>query len=76
MNNKRRTKLKEVICMLEKIENIVSDVLDAEQDCLDNIPENLQSGDRYECIEEAINNLEDATRQIGEIKDSIEEAAR
>ena len=76
MNNKRRAKLKEVIYMLEKIENIVSDVLDAEQDCLDNIPDNLQGGDRYECIEEAISNLEDASRQIEEVKDSIEEAAR
>ena len=76
MNNARRLKLKEVVSMLEKIENIVSDVLDAEQDCLDNIPENLQSGDRYECIEAAITNLEYATKQIEELKDSIEEAAR
>jgi hypothetical protein len=57
MNNTKRDKLKTVRNLLNQASNIVSEVLDDEQDCLDNMPENLQYSDRYERMEVAISNL-------------------
>ena len=51
MNNKRRDLLKLAVQLLERASGYVSQALDAEQDCLDNMPENLQSSERYEKME-------------------------
>ena len=40
---------------------------DEEQEYLDNIPENMQSSDRYYAAEEAVSNLENAVDWFGEI---------
>ena len=47
----------------EELEDIISDVqmiLEDETDYMENIPENLQGGERYERAEEACESLEDA----------------
>ncbi len=75
MNNKRRGTLNEAKILLERASNIVSTVLDEEQDCLDNMPENLQMSERYERMEDAIDRLESAIEQIDGAKDSINEAS-
>lgn len=75
MNNKKREKLKKVQELLNQASNIVSDVLEDEQDCLDNMPENLQYSDRYERMEAAISNLEDGLNSIESAENYIVEAA-
>lgn len=70
MNNKRRDLLKLAVQLLERASGYVSQALDAEQDCLDNMPENLQSSERYEK-----DSLEAAIESIDSAKESIEDAS-
>lgn len=62
---------------LEELEDIISDIqliLEDETDYMENIPENLQGGERYERAEEACESLEDAVDTLEYISedDSIE----
>lgn len=75
MNNKRRSKIKEAIEHLERADTIVSNALDDEQDCLYNMPENLEGSDRYEQMEDAVYLLEQASNLIEEAKDKLEDAS-
>lgn len=76
MNSKRRVLLNSAIVFLEKAAEIVSQATDQEQDCLDNMPDNLQESDKYSDMEETIDMLESVSDKIDEaisdIKDSIE----
>jgi len=74
MNKNRRKSLRRALSYLDSAICIIRDAKDEEQDCLDNLPENLQSSERYERMESAIDNLEDAIDKIDEAKDSINEA--
>lgn len=75
MNNQKREKLKLARGFLSKASDIVSGVLDDEQDCLDNMPDNLQYSDRYERMEAAISKLEDGLNNIEAAEECLEEAA-
>ena len=48
MNNKRRELLRNATDLLGKASNMVQSALDSEQDCLDNMPENLLDGEMSE----------------------------
>ena len=74
MNKKRRERLKQAISLLESAYEIISQAAEEEQDCFDNLPENLQESDRGERMEEAISELENATEKIDEVKESVENA--
>lgn len=75
MNNQKREKLKLARGFLSKASDIVSNVLDDEQDCLDNMPENLQYSDKYERMEAAVSKLEDGLNNIEAAEECLEEAA-
>jgi len=75
VNNQKREKLKLARGFLSKASDIVSSVLDDEQDCLDNMPDNLQYSDRYERMEAAISKLEDGLNNIEAAEECLEEAA-
>jgi len=75
MNKQKREKLKGVRNLLSSASNIISQVLEDEQDCLDNMPENLQYSDRYESMEAAISKLEDAIDNIERADECLEEAS-
>lgn len=75
MNNQKREKLKLARGFLSKASDIVSSVLDDEQDCLDNMPDNLQYSDKYEKMEAAISKLEDGLNNIEAAEECLEEAA-
>lgn len=74
MNNKRRGFLKDAEMYLERASRIISRVLDEEQDCLDNMPENLQASENYERMEAAIDELGDAINSIDSAKENIDSA--
>lgn len=88
MNKQRRQRLAEADALLKKAYAatadakaslkqayvIVDTALDQEQDCLDNMPENLQYSDRYEKMEAAVDNLENALSHIEDAENSIDEA--
>ena len=82
MNKARR---KELLGLKERIESLQSDVYDilsaleglkdAEQEYLDNMPENLQGSEKYDKAEEAVSNLEEACSTLEDITSSLDEAA-
>ena len=74
MNDRRRKRLSEASALLSRASNIISDVLDEEQDCLDNMPENLQYSDRYESMEAAVDRLNDALSELDSAENSLLEA--
>lgn len=75
MNKQKRDRLKVARSFLSKASDIVSSVLDDEQDCLDNMPENLQYSDKYEKMEAAISQLEDGLNNIEAADECLVEAA-
>lgn len=74
MNKGRRVRLKEACSLLSRALDIVTSVKDEEQDSLDNLPENLQSGERCTTMEDAIDALDDAIGNIEQASESIESA--
>lgn len=86
MNKMRRKEILKIIDRLnginremsiEAIVNIISDIIEdtefilSEEECYrDNIPENLQGGERFERAEEACDNLEYAIDTLEDIDDS------
>lgn len=74
MNNKRRSMLKEAELLIDRASDILSNVLESEQDCLDNMPENLQMSERYSRMEEIVGYIEDSISLIGDVKNNIGEA--
>lgn len=81
MNNTRRKAISEVS---QKVGNIkgelealmqeIEEIKCEEEDYKDNIPENLQGGEKYEAAESAIENLEEAYSSLDDIVGSLEEA--
>ncbi len=74
MNDKRRGHLRDALRMLSNAASIVETVCDKEQDCVDNYPENLQSTERFEHMEAAVDILNDALEKIDDAKGYIEVA--
>lgn len=74
MNNVRRKKLKDAVVLLNRASEIVSNARSQEEDCLDNMPENLQMSDRCESMENAVDCLDDAETSIDDAISKIEEA--
>lgn len=67
MNSDRRDKLRIAADMMEACYKLVDQVHDEESDCMDNIPENLQSSEMYMKIEDNVYNL-------GDVLDILESA--
>lgn len=74
MNNKRRERLEKAKGFLTEANSLVDAVHDEEEDALDNMPENLQGGSRYEQMEECVGCLSDAIECIETAINKIEEA--
>lgn len=74
INNKRRELLRNATGFLARASGIVSAALDAEEDAIGNMPENLESSERYEKMSTAAELLEDALTNIDTATDAINEA--
>ena len=72
MNKERRKQISAVIGRLSDCAGDFESIKDEEDESRENIPENLQSGDRYSESEECSGALEDAASGIQEIIDNIE----
>mgnify|MGYP002703753094 FL=1 len=78
MNKQRRKQISEVISRVEtvqaELESLLDDVqgiMDEETEYRDNIPENMQGGDRYEMADNACSELEAAHETLDNAKDSL-----
>ena len=74
MNKARRKKLAMAEDILDNAKALVEEVLYEEQDALANLPENLETSDQAEAIEEAVSNLDTAIAAIEEAQEAIDEA--
>ncbi len=74
MNRQRRALLHNAAGLLREVSGMLSKALDDEQDCLDNMPENLLYSEKCEKMEDAINKLEEAVEQVDFAKECIEAA--
>lgn len=74
MNHKRREILKRAKEHLGVATVMVSRAMEEEEDCRDNVPENLVDGNRYEKMEHAVDAMSDAVELIDEAIDKINEA--
>lgn len=64
MNKVRRAQLAKIDHRLCQIKSDIKDVLWDERDCLRSIPENFEGTDRYNQIEQAVDELEDAADAV------------
>lgn len=60
MNKHRRKVIAEIFSQLVEIRDNLEVVVEEENEVKDNYPENLHQSERYEAIEEAVFNLEEA----------------
>ena len=74
MNNIRRNSLTDIKDRIESLKSDLETLLEEENDYLDNIPENMQGGERYEKAENAVSSLENAVSSLEEAMDDIESA--
>lgn len=80
MNKQRRKQISEVVSRVEavqaELESLLDDIqgiMDEEKEYRDNIPENMQGGDRYEMADHACCELEAAHETLDNAKYSLEE---
>ena len=71
MNKLRRSSIQSIIDALGTAQSDVENVQYEEQDCLDNLPENLQSSERADRMQEAIDALEEAADLISQAVEQL-----
>ena len=74
MNKVRRKELQELYDIISEAKDRLEMLHDEEEEYMENIPENLQSSERYEKAEAAVSALESASSSLEEALDYIEEA--
>lgn len=60
MNRERRKNLQGIIDQLEELKSSLEDIQSEEEEYRDNIPENMQSGERYEQSDAACDAMSEA----------------
>lgn len=73
MNKVRRKELQELYDIISEAKDSL-EMLHDEEEYKDNMPENLQSSERYERAEAAVDALDSAVSSLEEVLDYIEEA--
>ena len=88
MNNTRRKSLEVIKDALEELSNridmakvetegqnsAIEELKDEEQEYMDNMPESLQSGERYENADAAVSAMDEAYNSIDSAMNSLQEA--
>jgi flagellar biosynthesis chaperone FliJ len=74
MNKARRTALSKIQDLLTTAVEELESLKAEEEEYRDNIPENMQGGEKYEQAESAVDALDTAIDSLREASDSIDEA--
>lgn len=74
MNNTRRKQIEKLVDQLDSIYAEIEELQADEQDCYDNMPENLQGSERCQSMESAIESMDSALSSIDDVRDYLEEA--
>ena len=72
MNNARRKQIRCVADTLSNALSLLEDIKSEEEDSLNNIPENMQSSERYRISENAVDALDEAVSSIEEALSSLD----
>lgn len=72
MNKDRRIRIKEATRLLDKVNDLITDVLNEEDMAFNNLSEGLQQTMRGEQMEENIDALEEIKEKLEEIIDAID----
>lgn len=73
MNKERRKRITDAISAISKIEALIQNILDDEQEAYDNMPEGLQVSENGMISEEAQENLDSAIEALEEAISYLEE---
>ena len=76
MNADRRKKIKEASEGLDAARAVLEEARDEEQDYIDDMPENLQGGDRANRAEEVVDILDTAISELETTVEQLEEATQ
>lgn len=74
MNNERRKEIDKARALLEEAKEILDQCASDERDYYDNMPENMQSGEKGQKAEEAADALEEASGEIDNILGNLDTA--
>lgn len=74
MNKSKRERIREAIRLIDRAAELVEITSDAEQDSLDNLPENLQYSARAERMEESVDSMDSAMEELSSAKEHMESA--
>lgn len=66
MNNQRRKQIQKALNLLAEAKDILEEVMNAEQEAFDNLPEGLQCSEKGEQMEDNIYNLEEFIDFLGD----------
>lgn len=72
MNNDRRKDISRAVSLLQEALSILEIARDEEQEYYDNMPENLQGGDRGQMAEQVASYLDDACSSLEDVISSAE----
>ncbi len=76
MNNTRRKALEDIREKLVDINGDLESLRDEEQEYYDNMPENLQSGEKGQLAEQAADALDIAVSSLEDVLNSVDEACQ
>lgn len=71
MNKARRKRLEKAIELAGELQEIIDEISQEEREAFDNMPEGLQNGDKWQEIDAAATNLEDALASVEEVVDYL-----
>lgn len=74
MNKQRRKDIDAIIEKLEEIKSEIEGVYDEESEYRDNMPENMQGGEKYDAADAACDELDTAMSSIDDIISNLENA--
>lgn len=76
MNKERRNRLQEVKESLDDVITQIEELKDEEQEALDNMPESLQQTELGDKMQTAIDTMDEAISAIGDVQQTLDEAAQ
>jgi division protein CdvB (Snf7/Vps24/ESCRT-III family) len=73
MNKERRNEIQKCIDELEDIKSRLESVRDSEDEAFSNLPDSLQYSEKGDIMQENVDQLDDATGQIDDVLDILQE---
>lgn len=74
MNKLRRKQIADIVSKLTSLSESISELMEEEEDCMDNLPDNMQGSSLTDRYEEAIDSMDGAIDSISNAIDYLNEA--